>query len=313
MKILNLFGNKFSVEASELLNNIGDVDYLELKVDQLKLVIHKYDIIVCSLSINFNKDLLVKAKKLKYLCTPTTGLDHVDLIFCKKKGISVLSLKNETNFLNKITGTSELALGLLISLVRHIPEAKESVLKGVWDRKKFYGHSLNGKTIGIIGMGRLGKKMAKYCYAIGLSVLFYDPYVSNLNKNFKKVSLVRLLSASDFISIHVHLDNTTELMISKALISKAKKGVYIINTSRGKIVDERGLIELLKSRHVAGYATDVLDGELMFIGHDCSQHPLVKFAKNNDNVIILPHIGGMTYESRRDTDLFIVKKLMKYI
>jgi D-3-phosphoglycerate dehydrogenase len=291
---------------------LGRVDYLTLTNQELFKKIDKYDVVVCGLGLNFNSDILSKAKNLKFLVTATTGLDHIDLKFAEEKGIKVLSLRGEEDFLNTITGTAELALGLLISCSRHIPSSIQSVLKGEWNREKFKGHSLNGKTLGIVGLGRLGKWMARYGEALGMKVIFVDPKVELSNQNWKKVSLNELLKQSDFISIHIHLSPENEYLFNKKTMGMMKKTAYLINTSRGKIVHEGDLIKLIKQKKIAGYTTDVLDGEILFTKNNCKNHPLVRFAKENPNVIIAPHTGGMTHESRRDTDIFIANKLKKY-
>ena len=311
-KILNTIGKDFDPEAKKILNTLGKVDYVIPTNQELLKKIEKYDVVLCGLGLNFNSEVLSKAKNLKFLVTATTGLDHIDLKYAEEKGIKVLSLKGEDDFLNTITGTAELALGLLISSSRHIPSSTQSVLKGEWNREKFKGHSLNGQTLGVVGLGRLGKWMARYGEALGMKVLFTDPKVESSNLNWKKVGFEELLKQSDFISIHVHLNPETEFLFNKKTMSLMKKTAYLINTSRGKIVHEGDLMTMIKQKKIAGYTADVLDGEILFTKNSCKNHPLVKFAKEYSNVIIAPHTGGMTYESRRDTDIFIANKLKKF-
>lgn len=311
-RILNTIGEAFDPKAKEILNGLGKVDYLIPSQEQLLKKIGDYDIAVIGLGLTFNAEVLNKATKLKFLVTATTGLDHIDLIAAEKKGIKVLSLKGEDDFLNTITGTAELALGLMLSLARNIPEARSSVLKGEWNREAYKGHSLYGKTLGVVGLGRLGKMMARYGEGLGMKVIFSDPQAEAPNLNHKKVSFEQLLAESDVISVHVHLSSETEFMLDTTAFGKMKKSAYLINTSRGKIVNETDLIDALENGRLAGYGTDVLDGEISFADNDCSDHPLVKYAQNNKNVLILPHIGGMTFESRSDTDIFIAQKLAKH-
>ena len=191
-----------------------------------------------------------------------------------------------------------------------MPYAFDSVKGYQWDREKFRGHNLYGQTLGIVGFGRLGKWVARYGKAFNMNVIYYDPYVDN--DECEKKSFDELLSKSDVISIHVPLNNETENMFDSSIFNKMKNSAYLINTSRGKIVNEDDLLKALEERQIEGYGTDVLADELEF-AKDFSNHPLVEYAKKNQNLIIVPHIGGMTYESRIATDVFIANKLKKHL
>ncbi len=312
-RILNTIGQEFNDEAKKLLAGMGQVDYSIPSQSELAQKIRDYDIVFCGLGLTFSNDVISQASKLKIIVTATTGLDHIDLKVVEAKGIGVLSLRGETAFLDTISGTAELSLGLMLSLAKRIPEASRSVLKGEWDRKKHTGHTVRGQTLGIVGLGRLGKMMARYGEALSMNVIFCDPDVTSPNPSWKKVSFEELLATSDYVSIHVHLSKETEFLFNKETLSSMKKGASLINTSRGKIVEELDLIAMIDTGWLGGYATDVLDGEITFDGTNCSSHPLVKFAQNHPNVIIVPHIGGMTFESRRDTDVFMAEKLKRHL
>jgi len=313
-KILNTIPN-FSKKAREILSQIGEIDYLRLTQQELEEKIWQYQILVVGLGLNINRQALAKANNLKIIATATTGLDHIDLGYAKSRGMEVLSLRGENEFLDTITGTAELAFGLMLDLMRHISAGYESVKKYEWNREKFRSYSVAGKTLGIVGLGRLGKIMARYGNAFGMKVVAYDP---NLNGeefkrlNCEKVNFETLVKKSDVISLHVHLNKETENMFSKDIFEKMKQEAYLINTSRGKIVNEIDLLNALKNKKIAGYAADVLADELNFKLEFCN-NPLVEYVKNNGNLIIVPHIGGMTHESREATDIFIAKKIVKFI
>jgi len=314
MRIINTIGPVFDLEAKKILSKIGKTDYKKLDDLELGEILSKYDLAVVGLGLNFNKKIIESAKKLKIIATATTGLDHIDLDYCDKRDIKVISLRGENEFLGKITGTAELAFGLILSLSRKIPQSFESVKIGEWKREKFEGNTLFGKTLGIVGLGRLGKMMASFAGSFGMKVLACDPNIKNFefkNCNAKKVKFRDLVANSDFISIHVHLNEQTENMFNIDVFRYMKKTAFLINTSRGKIVNEKHLLAALKRKQIAGYAADVLDGELDFNGI-CAGNALVEYSKKVYNVIIVPHIGGMTYESRKATDLFIAKKLFDY-
>lgn len=309
-KILNTIGEKFSPQGKEILASLGQTDYLDLDQNGLLNIIEKYDIILVGLGLNIDKEVIDKAKNLKIIVTATTGLDHIDISCAESKSIKILSLRGENEFLDTITGTAELAFGLIIDLLRYTPWAFDDVKNYHWDREKFRGYNLSGKTLGIVGLGRLGKMMAVYARAFGMKIIYCDPRVDN--KEYEKADFEKLLAQSDVISIHVHLNNETENLFNKEAFSKMKKSAFLINTSRGKIVNEEDLLEALKNNKIAGYGTDVLADELEF-EKNFSNHPLVEYSKNNRNVIIVPHIGGMTYESRELTDIFIAEKLKNFL
>ena len=316
VKILNTIGDVYTQGAKEILEEVGDVDYKILTQDNLLESIGEYEIAVIGLGLSFMKDVLEKAEKLKIIATATTGLDHIDVKFAKLKGITVLSLRGENDFLDTITGTAELAWGLLIDVVRLTPWAFDNVKEYKWEREKFRGHNLYGKTLGIVGMGRLGKWMARYGKAFGMNVLYCDPNInlstSDVDRLWKRVEFGELLENSDVVSVHVHLTSETENMFSPKTISQMKKGAYLINTSRGKIVDEGALLGLLKNGHLGGYGREVLEDELYF-EKGFKDHPLVEYAKGHKNVVIVPHIGGMTIESRERTDIFIAEKIKRFV
>lgn len=310
MKILNTIGEKFSEQGKKILSDVGETDYLDLAQEKLLEVVGKYDAAVIGLGLNLNKEVLDRAKNLKIIATATTGLDHIDFEHAKTKGIEILSLKGEDEFLNSITGTAELAFGLILSLLRYIPWSFDDVKNYKWDRESFRGYNLAGKTLGVVGVGRLGRMTVRYATAFGMNVIAYDPHIENIG--CEKVSFDELIGRSDVISIHVHLNKETENMFNAETFEKMKPDAFLINTSRGKIVNENDLLVALKNKKIAGYGADVLSDELYF-EKNFSNHPLVEYAKNSRNVIILPHTGGMTYESREATDIFIAEKLKDYI
>jgi len=315
MKILNTIGPIYTNDAKDILNNVGKVDYLELpNQKQLENKIADYDIAVIGLGLNFDRKVIDSGQKLKIIATASTGTDHIDLEYAKKRGIVVLSLKKDRNFLNTVTGTAELAFLLVLSLMRNFIPATKSTSNYCWT-KKFRGHNLYKKTLGIVGLGRLGSMMANYGKAFGMKVIAYDPCLDEeyfLKSDCEKVSFNNLLSTSDVISVHVHLNQETENMFNKKVFKLMKKNSILVNTSRGKIVNERDLLEVLRKKQIAGYGTDVLADELDF-NKKFKDNELIEYSQKNDNIIITPHIGGVTYESRFATDVHIAKKIIKKI
>ncbi|MFA6159996.1 MAG: NAD(P)-dependent oxidoreductase [Parcubacteria group bacterium] len=313
ISILNTIGSAFSDKAMIVIEKMGDVDYFDLdNQKQLEKVIKKYDIAIIGLGLNYDKRVIDAGKRLKIIATASTGTDHVDVEYAKKKGIKVLSLKDDREFLDTVTGTAELAFLLMLALMRNLLPATKSALNYCWT-EKFRGHNLYQKKLGIVGLGRLGTMMAKYGKAFGMEVMACDPYQNQ--KNFstigcKKVSFERLLKLSDIISIHVHLNEETIGMFNKEAFGLMKNSAIIVNTSRGKIVDEKDILLALREKKIAGYGTDVLADELTF-NDKFENNELIEYAKMNDNVIITPHVGGVTFESREATDIFIANKVKK--
>ncbi len=311
-KILNTIGPDYPRLAKENLEKLGSVTYEIPSQEKLEKIIGDYDITVIGLGLNFDKSILDAAKKLKAIATATTGLDHIDTKLADSRKIKVISLRGETDFLNIITGTAELAFGLIIDLARRTPFSFDDVKKGNWDREKFRGRNLVGKNIGIIGLGRLGSMVAKFAKAFGMNVFFTDPNIDQSDfGDYRKVELDELFRVCDVISIHVHLKDDTEGMINRESVKKMKKGVTVVNTSRGKIVNESAALDALRSGQWAGYGTDVLSDELDFKPGKSNSSPMIEYAKENENIIITPHIGGCTHESREMTDVFIAEKLVK--
>ncbi|MDP3646174.1 MAG: NAD(P)-dependent oxidoreductase [bacterium] len=307
---------EFTSEAGTILTKLGQVDYRAPLQKELSRLIGAYEVVVTGLGLVFDRDVLRSASRLVCIATPTTGLDHIDLEVAKEKGIAVISLRDERDFLNSITGTAELAWGLVLSLARRIPEAEEAVRRGRFDREAFRGHELSGKTMGIVGLGRLGTMVARYAAAFGMRVLFTDPNVSATEGDaYKRVSFDELLAESDVVSIHVHLDDHTKGMFNERAFKMMKSDALLVNTSRGGIVDEKALLESLRSGHLGGYGADVLADELTFSPPTKipPRHPLVAYANDHRTVLLLPHIGGMTVESRAKTDIFIAKKLRAHL
>ena len=313
VKIVNVEPSLYSSDAKGLLEK--ENSYLEYNgnctLDKLLL---DADVIITRLSYSINSEFIEKTPQLKVIVSATTGLDHIDLDLAKRKGIEVLSLRGETEFLSSITATAELTWGLLLSLIRHIPHASADVMKGNWNRDCFRGYELQNKTLGIIGYGRLGKIVANYGKAFGMNVIAYDPHISN--GYVPLVGLNQLMSESDVISLHVPYTEGTRNLLGEKEFALTKKGTLLINTSRGSVINESELLKMLNSGHIGGAALDVLSGEESFReGADDwpASDQLVKYAKSNDNLIIVPHVGGLTYDSAYATEMFMAKKLISYL
>ena len=283
----------------ELLEIKGEVFYLEngTKEEVRKLILEKeVNILVCNPNkqgYKVDKELLIDTE-ITLVNTCSTGLNHIDLKYCKKHSIEVQSLTKDLNLTKQLPSTSELAFGLLLDLLRNISKSNQEVKENkTWDYTPFIGHQLKGYKVGVVGYGRLGKMMYSYLKAFGADVRCYDPYVDPLYVPGKPVnSLESLFDYCDAISLHVHVTDETRGFITEDLLSRNVK--YLVNTSRGEIVDENAIVKSLREGKLKGYATDVIADEF----GDIQNSPLLKLQNQDLNIIFTPHIGGMTIEGQ---------------
>jgi len=299
----------------ELLQSKGDVVFYETATkEEVRGVLLQstIDTLVCNpnqQTYKIDKELL-EDTKVKLINSCSTGLNHIDLEYCKKNNIEIQCHKNDFNLINQLPSTSELAFGLMVSLLRKIPQGQKHVSEYNWDYTQFMGRQIKGLTIGIVGYGRLGKMMYKYCEAFGATVKVYDPYKKDemddqfLLNNYCK-SLECLFEKCDVISLHVHLTSETKYMINYKLLGCSKKNPYIINTSRGEVVHETDIVEALKKGIISGYGTDVVENEF----DDLTKSPIIKAMNEGENIIVTPHVGGMTIEGQTKAYKWSINKL----
>lgn len=241
-----------------------------------------------------DKEVFINSN-IKIINTASTGTNHIDKVYCENNNIKIYSLTKDYDLINQLTSTSELAFGLMISLLRKIPFSFDSVKNYEWNYEKYIGRQVKDFNLGVIGYGRLGKMMVHYGLAFGMNVYVYDPYQKVEIKNVNQVNLNNLLINSNVVSLHVHVTDETRKMINKDFIKKMKNNSYLINTSRGELVDELEILKNLENGKLAGYGTDVIADEF----NDIKQSKLIEYSKNEKyNIVITPHIGGMTYEGQ---------------
>jgi D-3-phosphoglycerate dehydrogenase / 2-oxoglutarate reductase len=310
--IVILEGKDYSPKALSILSNLSEIEFFDPVSSTKKYT--RATILITRLAYHLNNIFLGRFPNVEIIVSPTTGLNHVDLDFCNNKGIKVISLKGETDFLKSITATAELTFGLILNLVRNVAESTQSVINGHWDRDSFRGRELSSLTLGILGFGRLGWQVANYAKSFGMEVLASDPYTDlSVFDEFQieNCSKEELFCRSDIISLHVDYNQANHHLVTAEDFLIMKPGSYFINTSRGELVDEDALLRSLSNGHLAGAALDVLENEQSF--PDLFEKPLVKYAKAHGNLLITPHIGGCTLDSMHNTELFIVKKLKQFL
>ena len=258
MKIAVITPVKHLEGIEKLLATKGNVVYYETasKLEVKKALLkHQIDTILCNpnqQTYKIDKELL-GGTKVTLINTCSTGMNHIDVDYCNDNNIKIYSLTKDMDLINDLPSTSELAFGLMMSLLRKIPQGKNHVSKYNWDYTQFMGRQIKDLNIGIIGYGRLGKMMFNYCKAFGANVYVYDPYVSHTFSNLEEI-----FTKCDVISLHVHVTDETKYMINKDLLGLAQKDLYIINTSRGEIVNELDIVDALNTGKLTGYGTDVI-------------------------------------------------------
>ena len=307
MKILNLESSQYSSLAIKTWEDNG-YNYSESNWSLLasSKVKNDSDIIIVRLERYISDKELNYFNNLKYIISATTGLNHLDLYLFEKKNIKVISLKGHDDFLNGIPSTAEFTWGLLLSLIKKIPFAFNHVLNNGWNRDLFIGNQLKRKKIGIIGLGRTGKKVARYAKAFDMEVFYYDPYVKD--EEYKKISLLqKLLKICDIVTFHIHLNEETFHILNKTNISKLKKDVIIINTSRGEVIDQKNVLKRIIEKKIKGLATDVLEDEFNIN----SKKEIINLVNDGHNIIVTPHIAGASFDAMRECEEYICKTFIQ--
>ena len=282
MKVL--VSDPIAKEAIEILkaSGIEIVEKTGMSPEELAKVIPEFDGIIVRSATKVTKDVIEAAKNLKVIGRAGVGLDNVDREAAKAKNIKVVNTPAATSI-----SVAELAMGMMFSAARRIPQATFSTKAGKWEKKQFKGFELFGKTLGIVGIGRIGTELAKRAKANGMNVIAYDPYVKE-NEHAKVVDFDTLLNESDYISLHIPKTDETTHILNKAAFDKMKEGVVIINCARGGVVDEDALYDAISSGKVRIAAMDVYEVE------PAKEHKLFDL----DQVIVTPHIGAQTAEGQ---------------
>ncbi len=301
MKVL--VADPIAEEAVEFMRRNGlEVDVkTDISQEELLKIIENYDALIVRSRTRVTRGVIERAKNLKIIGRAGVGVDNIDVDYATERGIVVVNAPGGNS-----VSAAEHTIGLILSVVRKIPQADRSVKEGKWERKKFVGIELRGKTLGIIGLGRIGYEVAKRMRCFDVNVLAYDPYVSEERAKAvgaKLVSLEDLIRNSDIITVHVPKTKETEKMISYKEFEMMKDGVYIINAARGGIVDEKALYDAIVKGKVAGAALDVYEKE-----PPDKDNPLLKL----ENVVTTPHIGASTREAQMIVGMTVAEDIVNY-
>ena len=280
--------DSIAAEGLDLLSKQGyEVDYKpDISPNELLKIIGQYDALMVRSRTKVTKEVIEAGKNLKVIARAGVGVDNIDVAAATERRIPVVNAPASLT-----TSVAELTLGHMLSLARQIPRANAGMKAGKWEKKAFMGTELKGKTLGLVGIGRIGAEVCRLCQAFGMDVIAYDPYLTAeaISKmGAEKVDLDDVLKRADYVSIHVPKTPETEGMIGIEALRLMKPTAYLVNCSRGGLVDEDALVRALKEGMIAGAALDVFKDE------PPTGSPLLEL----ENVVLTPHIGGSTEEGQ---------------
>src|ERR687892_305246 len=273
-----------------------------LKPNELKKICAQYDGWVIRSGTKITAELIEAAENLKVIGRAGVGFENIDVDAASKKGVVVMNTPGGNN-----VTTGEHTISLMMALARHIPQAVASLKSGKWDRNKFVGMELCNKTVGVIGLGNVGRIVAERAAGLKMKVIGYDPFIAAENiarMGVEPGTLDDIFTKSDFITVHVPLTPETQGLINKAAFAKMKSGVRIINCARGGIVDEQDLADAIQKKKVAGAALDVYVDE-----PPPPDHPLITM----DQVITTPHLGASTDEAQLNVAIAVAEQMVDFL
>lgn len=296
-----LVTDKISEIAGDILSKVANVEYMDtLSEDELVKIIGNYDALMVRSQTKVTRKILEAASKMKIVGRAGVGIDNIDVEAATQKGVIVVNSPE-----GNTTAAAEHTVAMMLSMTRHIPEADLSTKSGKWERSKFTGCEVFNKTLGIVGLGKIGSRVAKAALALGMKVIVYDPFVTRekveeLSASYLK-NLEELWPVCDYLTIHVPKTKETTHLINENTLNRMKKGVRIVNCARGGIIDEHALKEAIDSGQVAAAAIDVFEKEP--IGQD---NPLLSC---KGNLILTPHLGASTKEAQLNVAVDVAEQI----
>ncbi|HSU88229.1 MAG TPA: phosphoglycerate dehydrogenase [Terriglobia bacterium] len=301
-KVLLLDGiDPAGIELIQRTNSIDPIVHEKIVREKLLDIVADAEGIIVRSSTAVDRELIQKAQRLRVIGRAGVGVDNVDLDAATERGVLVMNSPGGST-----TTTAEHTIAMLFALARNIPQAYKTLKNRQWEKTKFKGVELAGKTLGVIGLGRIGSEVARKCQAMGMNIVAYDPYINpdaHLSSGLELVDLQEIFRQADFITVHVPLSEHTRNLINKNTIARMRDGVRILNCARGGIINELDLYESLKSGKVAGAAFDVFETE------PNTESPLLEL----DNFIATPHLGASTVEAQRKVSEDICRQVSDYL
>lgn len=309
IKILHLDSNHPLLRKQLEAAGFENVDDFTSSKDVIETIIHDFDGIVIRSRFKIDKVFIDKATNLKFIARVGAGLESIDCDYAESKGIMLIAAPEGNR-----NAVGEHALGMLLSLLNQLNKADREVRSGHWNRESNRGYELEGKTVGIIGYGNMGKSFAKKLKGFDVEVLCYDILDSVADENVRQVSLAELQQKTDILSLHTPWTEQTDKMINSAFINAFSKPFWLLNTARGKSVVTEDLVAGLQSGKVLGAALDVLEYEKSSFEHlfDQEKPAAFQYLLEADNVLLTPHIAGWTFESKEKLAQTIADKIIKH-
>jgi D-3-phosphoglycerate dehydrogenase len=296
-----LVSDSMSKEGLLPLLESDNVNCVEQNVNEVEGSLDEYDAILVRSATTVTADVMDKMANLKIIARAGVGVDNIDIDAATQRGIVVVNAPDGNTI-----STAEHTFAMMASLSRNIPQANQSIKSGKWDRKSFQGSELRGKTLGIIGFGRIGTQLAKRAQAFEMNLFVFDPFLTQARAEklgVKTASLDEVLENSDVITLHTPLTKETKGLLGMENIAKTKKGVFLINCARGGIIDEKALKHFLENGHVGGAALDVFEEE------PANENDLIAF----DNVIATPHIAASTKEAQLNVAAQVSEEVLQFL
>ena len=298
MKIL--IASDIAEEGISKLKEEFEVDVKKgISKEEIMAIIENYDGVIVRSKPNITEEIIKKGKNLKVVARAGVGLDNVDVNCCQGLGVKVVNSPQASS-----DSVAELAFGLMLAVSRNIARADRLTRAKRWEKKSLMGHELNGKTLGIVGFGRIGRNIGRIAKACGMKIIAYDPYLTDeqiKNGDAEPVTLEGLIKNSDVITLHVPLIDSTRHMFSYAEFEKMKNNAIIINTSRGGIINEDALCNALSSGKILGAGLVVFEEE----------PPIKSNLLEYDNVVLTQHIGASTHEAQKRAGIMIAEEVIK--
>ncbi|MBD3262519.1 MAG: hypothetical protein GF334_12775 [Candidatus Altiarchaeales archaeon] len=301
MKPRIIITDKLHERAVSLAEEFAEVDEkLNLTPQKLSEEIAGYDAIIIRSGTKLTKEIIEKSS-LKAIGRAGVGLDNVDLKACAEKNIKVFNSPESSTI-----SVAEHSIGLMLSFIRNTCKGHASLKEGRWDRKKYLGNEVYGKTLGVIGFGRIGREVALRAKSFGMNVCVYDPHITSEDaREFgcTHSGLTKLLNSADIVTLHVPATDETKNLINKETLSQMKKDAFLVNTSRGAVVDEDALYQTLKDGNIKGAALDVFQNE------PPKDSPLLGL----ENVVLTPHLAASTQEAQINAGTVVVEKIRNHL
>lgn len=278
----------------EVIKALGTLGTVQTQPADLADALAEAEVLIVRSATKVTAELLNHAPHLRIVARAGVGIDNIDAAACATKNIQVINTPNVST-----NAVAELAIACIFNLLRHLPQAHHLMKSGVWAKKDLLGSEATGKTLGIVGLGRIGSQVAAKALALGLSVIVYTPTPKNV-PGVRLVTFEELLAQSDIISLHAALTPATHHLMNAATLAQMKRGAYLINVARGDLIDEGALYEACQSHHLAGAACDVF-----------SHEPYTGKLTELDNIIVTPHLGASTTEAQRNIGTDLIAELKR--